>query len=94
VKTTVAASKVIAWVDGAVVDGIVNYVGTIGNAMATASEWFDANVVDKLVTMWADIARSIASSLRRVSTGYVQQYMLTFVVVIVAGVLLFQVIGK
>jgi NADH-quinone oxidoreductase subunit L len=94
VKTTVAASKVIAWFDGAVVDGIVNYVGTIGNAMATASGWFDANVVDKLVTMWADIARSIASSLRRVSTGYVQQYMLTFVVVIVAGVLLFQVIGK
>jgi NADH-quinone oxidoreductase subunit L len=92
VQGTLGASKVIAWFDGNVVDGIVNFVGTVGVAFAEASGWFDREVVDRLVTMWADISRYLASVFRRVSTGYVQQYMLTFVVVIVASVLLFQVI--
>ncbi|HYF93637.1 MAG TPA: NADH-quinone oxidoreductase subunit L [Symbiobacteriaceae bacterium] len=92
VQGTLAVSKIIAWFDGAVVDGLVNFVGTLGNWIADASGWFDANVVDTLVTMWADIARTLASAFRRISTGYVQQYMLTFVVVVVASVLLFQVI--
>lgn len=92
VQGTLLASKAIAWFDGAVVDGIVNFVGTVGMAFADASGWFDREVVDRLVTMWADISRYLASVFRRVSTGYVQQYMLTFVVVIVASVLLFQVI--
>ncbi|HWI63093.1 MAG TPA: NADH-quinone oxidoreductase subunit L [Symbiobacteriaceae bacterium] len=92
VQGTLGVSKLIAWFDGAVVDGIVNFVGTLGNWIADASGWFDKYVVDYLVTMWADIARTLASGFRRLSTGYVQQYMLTFVVVIVASVLLFQVI--
>ncbi|MFZ5815002.1 MAG: NADH-quinone oxidoreductase subunit L [Bacillota bacterium] len=92
IRTTQAASRAIAWFDGAVVDGLVNFVGTVGNAFAAATGWFDANVIDTLVTMWADFARSLASAFRRLSTGYVQQYMLTFVVVLVASVLLFQVI--
>jgi NADH-quinone oxidoreductase subunit L len=92
IQGTLAASRVISWFDGAVVDGLVNLVGTIGMAIADASAWFDRNVIDFLVTMWADIARSAGAGLRRISTGYVQQYMLTFIVVIVASVLLFQVI--
>ena len=92
VKGTLACSKIIAWFDGAVVDGIVNGVGKLGVVVADVSDWFDWNVVDRLVVMWADIARVLASWFRRLSTGYVQQYMLTFVVVIVASVLLFQVI--
>lgn len=92
VQGTIAASKAIAWFDGAIVDGLVNFVGTLGNWFADVTGWFDANVVDTLVTMWADIARTLSSGLRKLSTGYVQQYMLTFVVVIVASVLLFQVI--
>ncbi len=92
IRSTQLISRAISWFDGAVVDGMVNLVGVVGIAVANASAWFDANVVDTLVTMWADIARWFASSFRRLSTGYVQQYMLTFVVVIVASVLLFQVI--
>ncbi|HEY3364392.1 MAG TPA: NADH-quinone oxidoreductase subunit L [Symbiobacteriaceae bacterium] len=92
IKFTQVASVAIAWFDGAVVDGAVNGVGVIGNAFADVSGWFDANVIDQLVVMWADISRAIAAQVRRISTGYVQQYMLTFVVVVVASVLLFQVI--
>lgn len=92
IQGTLAASRVISWFDGAVVDGLVNFVGTIGIAIADASAWFDRNVIDFLVTMWADIVRSVGAGLRRISTGYVQQYMLTFIVVIIASVLLFQVI--
>jgi NADH-quinone oxidoreductase subunit L len=92
IQSTLAASRAIAWFDGNVVDGLVNLVGTIGNGIAYASGWFDKYVIDVLVTMWADIARGIAGQLRRISTGYVQQYMLTLVVVVVASLLLFQVI--
>jgi len=92
IRSTQAISRAISWFDGAVVDGLVNLVGLFGTAVANASAWFDANVVDTLVTMWAPLARWFASGFRRLSTGYVQQYMLTFVVVIVASVLLFQVI--
>jgi NADH-quinone oxidoreductase subunit L len=92
VKGTLACSKVIAWFDGAVVDGIVNSVGKLGVVVADVSDWIDWNVVDRLVVMWADIARVLASWFRRLSTGYIQQYMLTLVVVVVASVLLFQVI--
>jgi NADH-quinone oxidoreductase subunit L len=91
IRGTQAASRAIAWFDGAVVDGLVNFVGTLGNWFADLSAWVDANIVDRLVVMWADIARTLASGFRRLSTGYVQQYMLTFVVAVVAGVLLFQV---
>ncbi len=92
IKGTQAASRLIAWFDGAVVDGLVNFVGTLGNWMAAAAGWFDRNIVDGLVNIWADVARTLAAGFRRLSTGNVQQYMLTFVVVVVASVLLFQVI--
>ncbi|MGE5672390.1 MAG: NADH-quinone oxidoreductase subunit L [Mycobacterium leprae] len=92
IKGVQVASVVVAWFDGHVVDGLVNGVGVLGNWIATASDWFDWHVVDRLVTMWADFARALSSAFRRISTGYVQQYMLTFVVVVVASVLLFQVI--
>jgi NADH-quinone oxidoreductase subunit L len=92
VQGTLGVSRLIAWIDANVVDGIVNFVGKVGVWIADASGWFDKYVVDQLVTMWADIARTLASGFRRLSTGYVQQYMLTFVVVVVASVLLFQVI--
>jgi NADH-quinone oxidoreductase subunit L len=92
VQGTLAVSKLTAQFDGAIVDGAVNLVGKFGVWIGDAAGAFDTHVVDRLVTMWADIARTLASGFRRLSTGYVQQYMLTFVVVIVASVLLFQVI--
>jgi hypothetical protein len=67
-------------------------VGVLGTWIADAADWVDWNIVDKLVTMWAGFARTLASGFRRISTGYVQQYMLTLVVVVVASVLLFQAI--
>ena len=92
VQGTLACSRLVARFDGGVVDWLVNRVGDLGVIIADVTDWFDWNIVDRLVTMWADIARTLASGFRRLSTGYVQQYMLTFVVVVVASVLLFQVI--
>lgn len=92
VRGTLLASKAIAWFDGAVVDGAVNFVGVVGVWIADAAGWFDKYIVDALVTMWAGIALFLANGFRRISTGYVQQYMVTFVVIVVAGALLFQVI--
>lgn len=92
INGTFAASRLVDWFDKHVVDGVVNFVGTLGTWFAQAIAWFDKNVVDGLVVMWAGISRSLASAFRRLSTGYVQQYMLTFFVAVVASLLLFQVI--
>ena len=92
IKSTQSASRLVAWFDGAVVDGAVNLAGKATNWFAYAMAEVDKHVIDRLVTMWADIARALASVFRRFSTGYVQQYMLTVAVVVVASVLLFQVI--
>jgi len=92
IRTTQATSRAIAWFDGAVVDGLVNLTGTVSVYASEVAAWFDKHVVDALVTMWADIARALGSALRKLSTGYVQQYMLTFFAVLVAGVVLVQVI--
>lgn len=91
IRTTQAVARFIAWFDGAVVDGLVNFVGTLGTWIAEASAWFDRNVVDALVVMWADISRAVGSAFRRLATGYIQQYMVTFAAAVVACVILFQV---
>ncbi|HEY8347349.1 MAG TPA: NADH-quinone oxidoreductase subunit L [Symbiobacteriaceae bacterium] len=91
IRTTQAAARMIAWFDDHVVDGLVNLVGDIGVWFAEASAWFDRNVIDVLVVMWADISRAFGSVFRRLSTGYVQQYMVTFAAAVVACVVLFQV---
>ncbi len=92
VKTTEALSRAVAWFDLNVVDGLVNLSGTLSVYASEAAAWFDKHVVDALVNMWADIARALGAAFRRLSTGYVQQYMFTFLVMLVASVVLVQVI--
>ncbi|HYF79269.1 MAG TPA: hypothetical protein VD973_19250, partial [Symbiobacteriaceae bacterium] len=91
VQGTHLVSRAVNWFDANIVDGLVNGVGVLGNWTAWLAGKGDEYIVDPLVTMWAFICRQLSSGFRRLSTGYVQQHMLTFVVVIVASVLLFQV---
>ncbi|OTA40361.1 MAG: hypothetical protein A6D92_18815 [Symbiobacterium thermophilum] len=70
----------------------MNLSGTLSVYASEAAAWFDKHVVDALVNMWADIARALGAAFRRLSTGYVQQYMFTFLVMLVASVVLVQVI--
>jgi NADH-quinone oxidoreductase subunit L len=92
VGTAKVLSTGIFWFDRYVVDGIVKGLGKEGTVLADTTGRFDKEVVDRLVTMWADISRGIATQLKRLATGLVQQYMLTLVIVVVASVILFQVI--
>jgi NADH-quinone oxidoreductase subunit L len=91
VSGTLRFSELISWFDRTIVDGIVNFVGTAGVWLSEIHAWFDTHVIDYMVNIWADMARAVAAVLRRLTTGYVQQYMLTVVVVVVAAVILFQV---
>ncbi|MCL5046026.1 MAG: NADH-quinone oxidoreductase subunit L, partial [Actinobacteria bacterium] len=76
-----------------VVDGLVNGVGWFGYYWAMASGWFDKTVVDGAVNLTADVTVASGRQVRKISTGYVQAYMLTLVVMVVVGVIIFQVIG-
>jgi NADH-quinone oxidoreductase subunit L len=93
VKGAVKFSELVAEFDKWVVDGIVNAVGWFGYYWAMASGWFDKTVVDGLVNLTADVTVAGGRQARKISTGYVQAYMLTLVVMVVVGVIIFQVIG-
>ncbi|MBN2055113.1 hypothetical protein JW905_09330, partial [bacterium] len=62
-----------------VVDGIVNSVAFLTRLVSRLSMLFDGGVVDGLVNGAAALVDAMAAVLRRVQTGYVQNYGLVFV---------------
>jgi hypothetical protein len=57
-----------------VVDGAVNLVGRIGNALGTGSAWFDRTFVDGAVNGVALTTQAFGTLARLLQTGRVQQY--------------------
>jgi NADH-quinone oxidoreductase subunit L len=81
----------LSWFDAKVVDGLVN-----GSALATRiSAWLsgqaDIHIVDRLVNLLAEIVEFSSSVFRKLQTGLVQRYALSFVlgIVLIIGFFLF-----
>ena len=68
-------SKVLAWFDGTIVDGIVNGAARVARIVSDISGLFDSYVVDGVVNFSASIAGIFGLTLRKVQTGKVQTYM-------------------
>ncbi|MCL5045402.1 MAG: NADH-quinone oxidoreductase subunit L [Actinobacteria bacterium] len=93
VAGTQLLSRVVGWFDATIVDGIVNLVGYLGLAASEISGAFDKYVVDGAVNLVGDGTLAAGRQVRKIQTGYVQSYMLAMAVVVVIGVIIFQVIG-
>jgi len=71
---TVAFSRMLAWFDNNVIDGIVNGAATVTRLGSSLSGWFDNNVVDGLVNFSAWFTGLLGRETRRIQTGKVQTY--------------------
>ncbi len=74
VAGTVGFSRLLAWFDNKIIDGIVNGVATVTRLTSFGSGKFDSIVVDGFVNLVAYLAGFFGLLFRKVQTGRVQTY--------------------
>ncbi len=74
VAGTVRLSRMMAWFDGHIIDGIVNGAATVTRGASTLSGQFDHYVVDGLVNFSARFTGLLGRGARQVQTGKIQTY--------------------
>ncbi|MFA6542049.1 MAG: NADH-quinone oxidoreductase subunit L [Bacteroidota bacterium] len=89
VAGTLGIARVLAWFDGAVVDGIVNGAAFVTKIVSVASSKFDSYVVDGIVNFTAYFAGLFGLLFRKVQTGRVQTYILFALAGMMALVVMF-----
>ena len=90
IKGSMLISKILAWFDANIVDGIVNGVATIFRKFAFFNGGVDKYVVDGMVNFTAFTVQTTGAVLRKIQTGKVQTY-LVMVVVAVLGYFAFYI---
>jgi NADH-quinone oxidoreductase subunit L len=89
VRGTIGLSKVLAWIDTYIIDGLVNLVRHITVfPLGHGSNLFDKYIVDGLVNGVANTASGASRFFRRMQSGFVQNYAL----VMGAGIVLITVV--
>ncbi len=76
VAGTLGIARLLAWFDGAVIDGIVNGAAWVTKMVAVMSSKFDSLVVDGAVNFTAFFAGMLGQTVQKVQTGKVQTYMI------------------
>ena len=89
VAATMGIARILAWFDGAIIDGIVNGAGSVTKIFAVISNKFDSIVVDGLVNFTAFSAGISGRFLRTVQTGKVQTYIIFAIVGMMALVMFY-----
>ena len=85
VAGTVGFSRLLAWFDNTVIDGVVNGVGSVTKFTSFASGKFDNIVVDGFVNLVAYLAGFFGLMFRKIQTGRVQ----TYIAFVLLGVMIF-----
>lgn len=87
VRGTVGLSRVLAWFDANVIDGIVNGAATVTRVSSKVNGLFDFRIIDGLVNLTADVFHGMGGAFRRIQTGSINAYL--YVIVAVMTVVLF-----
>jgi NADH-quinone oxidoreductase subunit L len=74
-KPSMKWSALLSWIDGNIVDGLVNLVGTVTRGFAAVDGAIDKYIVDGLVNLVADGTGAIGRGLRLFQTGRIQTYL-------------------
>jgi NADH-quinone oxidoreductase subunit L len=80
VNATKKFALLMCWFDTHIIDGIVNGAATLTRAVSRVSISFDGTFVDGLVNGTATVVETGSRILRRIQTGYVQNYALAMVI--------------
>ena len=73
-------ANMLCWLDAHIVDGIVNGAALVTKGLSSGSILFDGGIVDGLVNLTGAIVQGASRVLRRVQTGYVQNYALVMAI--------------
>jgi proton-translocating NADH-quinone oxidoreductase, chain L len=93
VRPVLILAQFLRWIDGRLVDGLVNSVAGVGRSLASAALWTDFRMIDGLVRFIGKFASGLGNVLRRTQAGRVQQYLaLAFFIVLV--VLLYHIFAQ
>ncbi|MBT3232795.1 MAG: NADH-quinone oxidoreductase subunit L [Calditrichaeota bacterium] len=85
---TKLTANILAWFDGAVIDGLVNFVATIGRFVSVVHGWFDLYVVDGLVNLTAWIVGIFGRFTRLFQGGQIQRYVLYTIALVAVFIIL------
>ena len=75
IRFTLWFDQVLYWIDQNVIDGLVNFVGAVGRAVAYVDAAFDQRVVDGAVNGLAWVFLEGGAKMRRLQTGRIQAYL-------------------
>jgi NADH-quinone oxidoreductase subunit L len=81
-------SRISAWIDTHIVDGIVNGVGAVTRGFAYLDGAIDAYIVDGMVNLVGGIVRKAGAQVRRLQTGRLPSYLAGLVIGAILLVLL------
>jgi len=73
-------ANLLCWIDENIVDGLVNGVATITRGSSSGSILFDNRIVDGAVNLMGALVETASRMLRRLQTGYVQNYALAMAI--------------
>ncbi len=79
-------SAAMAWFDLQMVDGLVNVVGFFTRFFSEVQGWFDLHVVDGIVNGIALVTGWVGDRVRRIQSGRVQDYLVIFLLGLLAVV--------
>ncbi len=82
--TIIFSSRVSAWVDRVVIDGLVNLAARVAVLLSRIVGWFDRYVVDGLVTLTGATIQFLGLMARSVQSGRIQTYLTWVVAAVVA----------
>ncbi len=88
IKGSLLISRILAWFDSNIVDGLVNGVGALVRRVGTFSGGFDHYVVDGMVNFTAFFVQTSGSAMKKLQTGRVQTY-LVMVLLAVTGYIVY-----
>ena len=75
IRGALALDQVLYWFDQNVIDGLVNFMGVLGRAVAYVDYAIDKYLVDGAVNGVADLTMKSGSAMRRLQTGHIQSYL-------------------
>ncbi len=93
VRGTLLLSRVLAWFDRVVIDGIVNGAATLVRAIADLDGAFDRYVVDGAVNALANGTYAFGRSVKQIQTGAISAYLFVIVTGVLGGVFVYFVYG-
>jgi NADH-quinone oxidoreductase subunit L len=88
VKGFMGFSRLSAWFDLKIIDGLVNGAGFLTRAFAWIDGVIDAYIVDGMVNLVAQTVKAIGARLRRIQTGRLPSYLAGLVVGVILLVVL------